>query len=746
MQTVKFNFYHGNYENCSPTTWQEFTFGGDALAQEVETNKNDLADLGDQVSGIEAKIPENASATNQLATSADVVLKTDIISTAAGQSYTAKGKVPSSSVLKEYVASPTHAEKGFASLAAGLSILISGIINTDYLSKLAGGCHRVVIVTESSTIASAKNAFIVEFTSIGYSGYGANKAAIHAKVLQNDFPVPLEVKMVNTDTNKLALTPKDGGAITTRFAVGVIALTANGDYCRLNIYTTPTQSLNLQDVPPFIDGSKAHVLPTASKEYLDVIFQYVGETTADYTNGYFYKCTSDGAETPTYSWQAINVQEPSGGSGLPDQTGHTGFLQTDGTNATWSDKEALMNYSTDNAGLSIGTVDGTGNSAVAIGNNAATIGGFNIAIGVGAAATGWGSVAIGYRAVIPKGDHITFINSSDTSKTYSKSNYFGWANSNGVYDVIQPDGTIPSERLAASGTTGQVLSKTDTGMQWVDMGGGGDYLPLSGGELTNTLTITAPYNTSTYDAKVLVLKTTDGGEDAISTTPQGIIKIAGDIYTQSVIPVSPSMQLGVPLLAWDNIYATKLNNGADIAIPTTGGTMALVEDLQAVTAAAHLANGVKGDYCSTYAVIKAPNGRPKIKAGATNTVTIPAGMVFDCPLSTDPNDTSTGLITWATQEDVEITETTTDCFLVYVHALSEFKVCNKICFTPAQPEEGTESCMMWFNGKYWQLKSDDTGNVWRKTRAHPVCKCIFTNGVLTRLNYIGWYDIAPTEA
>lgn len=72
LQTGKFYFYHGDYENCSPTTWQEFTFGGDALAQEVETNKNNLADLGDQVSTIESKIPGDASSTNQLATKSDL--------------------------------------------------------------------------------------------------------------------------------------------------------------------------------------------------------------------------------------------------------------------------------------------------------------------------------------------------------------------------------------------------------------------------------------------------------------------------------------------------------------------------------------------------------------------------------------------------------------------------------------------------------------------------------------------------
>ena len=50
-------------------------------------------------------------------------------------------------------------------------------------------------------------------------------------------------------------------------------------------------------------------LPTASADELGNIYQYVGTTTADYTNGFFYECVSDGAVTPTYSWELKNVDD-----------------------------------------------------------------------------------------------------------------------------------------------------------------------------------------------------------------------------------------------------------------------------------------------------------------------------------------------------------------------------------------------------------------------------------------------------
>lgn len=58
-------------------------------------------------------------------------------------------------------------------------------------------------------------------------------------------------------------------------------------------------------------------MPVASASNVDSIVQFSGETTEDYTNGYFYKCTySDGV----YSWTQINVQPGGGGAGIEWKT------------------------------------------------------------------------------------------------------------------------------------------------------------------------------------------------------------------------------------------------------------------------------------------------------------------------------------------------------------------------------------------------------------------------------------------
>ena len=75
-------------------------------------------------------------------------------------------------------------------------------------------------------------------------------------------------------------------------------------------------------------------MPVANQDEEGNIYQFVGATDANYTNGYFYKCVSDGGTPATYSWVQTNVQPTP--SGLPTQTGHSGeFLTTDGTDASW---------------------------------------------------------------------------------------------------------------------------------------------------------------------------------------------------------------------------------------------------------------------------------------------------------------------------------------------------------------------------------------------------------------------------
>ena len=55
-------------------------------------------------------------------------------------------------------------------------------------------------------------------------------------------------------------------------------------------------------------------MPTASSTRVGDILQYIGTTTASYTNGFFYKCVP-GSTSGTYQWLRVDVQPSSGGGG-----------------------------------------------------------------------------------------------------------------------------------------------------------------------------------------------------------------------------------------------------------------------------------------------------------------------------------------------------------------------------------------------------------------------------------------------
>lgn len=70
---------------------------------------------------------------------------------------------------------------------------------------------------------------------------------------------------------------------------------------------------------------QVETMPTASIDYLNKTVQYVGETTADYVNSYFYKCVEDDTTTPvSYVWERINAQ-PNYFPQAPTSTGTYGL-------------------------------------------------------------------------------------------------------------------------------------------------------------------------------------------------------------------------------------------------------------------------------------------------------------------------------------------------------------------------------------------------------------------------------------
>lgn len=152
--------------------------------------------------------------------------------------------------------------------------------------------------------------------------------------------------------------------------------------------------------------------------------------------------------------------------------------------------------------------------------------------------------------------------------------------------------TLYVESLCAQGGE-ELLLPTEGGtlarLEDLEGLGGGDYLPLSGGEMTGLLIlngVTKPQYSYEPTPFLRINAETEGGSVLtrdIGVSQNGSLFFGGfKFYGLGTLnPQSSSETVGSTLLPWLRIYVKKINNGADIAIPTEGGTLARVEDITA---------------------------------------------------------------------------------------------------------------------------------------------------------------------
>ena len=249
------------------------------------------------------------------------------------------------------------------------------------------------------------------------------------------------------------------------------------------------------------EAIQVSTMPTAGADNLGDIVQFKGTTDANYTNGYFYKCVSDGQNPATYSWTQVNVQPAP--SGLPSQTGQSGkFLTTDGTDASWSDRIKIDSDTT-------------------------------------------------IRSYTPSGRYMSIYQSQN-------------GNSANI-GFCQAD----DRKFGEIGFSDNLI-----------------YFTSKVGQYTSRLM---------------------------------------DITNTALFHYGDNATLGVPSHNWKNVYTTKLNNGADINVPTTGGTLAVIGVNTTITL-------VAADWSSNTQTVNV--------TGMTAT-----GVVFPCPIPADQADyTDAGII------------------------------------------------------------------------------------------------------
>ena len=140
--------------------------------------------------------------------------------------------------------------------------------------------------------------------------------------------------------------------------------------------------------------------------------------------------------------------------------------------------------------------------------------------------------------------------------------------------------------------------------------------------------------------------------------------------------------------------------------------------------------GIKGDYCTTYGILEAPNGILTNPSGME--VTLKQGVVLQLA-GQDIKTTVSGDMT-------QTLTSTADCDLFYVSGTTSLMEVAQIVWSKNEPDNGQTGVLAWWNpdNKKWKFKSNDTGNVWAEAVATPVAH-IHTDGTtITRIDHIGY--------
>lgn len=157
-----------------------------------------------------------------------------------------------------------------------------------------------------------------------------------------------------------------------------------------------------------------------------------------------------------------------------------------------------------------------------------------------------------------------------------------------------------------------------------------DYLPLSGGTLTGGLEFRyhatknglgfAPNDSISFNALQLGIFANNGFSPYINFGSTGNVFIH-PTYDNTT-------DIGSRYNRWKSVYATKLNNGADITIPTEGGTLARLEDLENIGALPDQTDNA-GKFLTTDGTTASWSDKPLVnKAAGTNSLAV-LGSVSD---------------------------------------------------------------------------------------------------------------------
>lgn len=233
------------------------------------------------------------------------------------------------------------------------------------------------------------------------------------------------------------------------------------------------------------------------------------------------------------------------------------------------------------------------------------------------------------------------------------------------------------------------------------------YLPLSGGVLTGQLKI--------FKNTLLISSSDDSQFVNISMGKDGFVYFSKKLYLQE----GTSTARGKILCTGDKAVANgvaSLDKKAKIPVNQLPDAIIKINN-----------DGIKGDYCSTYGILAAPNG---VLTANGMKLTLKAGLVLQCA-----GQEAKTTIASDTVHEVESTQD-----FDFFYADGAFYEATQVVYSRTEPEDGDTGILAWWNPdiKKWKFKSNAAGNVWATANKAARLAHIHTDGMsITRIDYIG---------
>lgn len=576
-------------------------------ADELTTLRGNQASLGDQVSGIEEKIPGDASATNQLATKADLKdidldgyvkksgdtmtgdlgIVSDTYKTSANISVEgARGRttirVSDSEEPGVYSQFELNRSGTFvARTISGTSINYGTVGAPDvpmynvYTKRLNNGAD-LIIPTEGGTLARIEDlinlrADINEVDSELQTQITAQAAEIATK--QDQLTAGDNIIISN---NVISATGAGGGA---GFDIVVVQeLPATGQKGIIYLLAKDGTAPDVYDEYVWIDATQT--------------FELIGTTQVDLTD--YVKNTDYAAESK------IGVVRTMGYYGMQVASNGT-LLAARKTKAEYDSappqmvvgKETLENIKDDyvKRGITTNTITLTDDEKTAARTWLGAVGNTDYAglnkVGIVGCSDEAATMANVYGYLQAATKYLATYKTAHNFMFIGKGTLENIKNDLVKRAVTENDITLTDEEKAAA-------------QAWLGVeSGGGDYLPLSGGALTGAIEF--EWSGQYLATKNVVLKTkyyrtdtdTIESRNVLTLMPNGDAQFAQAIQSDFITPISSGLTgqatLGNKFLFWNGVYTTKLNAGrqnnvdsGDLIVPTEGGTLARLEDLEGI--------------------------------------------------------------------------------------------------------------------------------------------------------------------